>query len=126
MSRQSNSSSTSVRPRRSPLTKRTRLGVRNKEEGYHYRVVNDVDNRVQDLQDLGYEIDPTADMGNKRVDNSTPMGSVSTISVGHGVRAVTMRIKKEYFEEDQKAKQEYVDQSEGKMGLPKQETIVNR
>ena len=31
----------SARPRRTPLEKRNRLSVRNKEDGFFYRIVND-------------------------------------------------------------------------------------
>ena len=116
---------TSVRPRRSPLAGRNRLSVRNKEDGYIYRIVNsnlDSDpDRVNDLIERGYELVPlekTGPIGDKRVDNSTSPGSGSEFSVGSGTKAVVMRIKKEWYEEDQALKQQQVDEQEQTMRRP--------
>lgn len=107
------------RPRRAPLEGRSRLKIRNMDPNYHYRIVNcNLENdpdRVQDLLELGYEIVPreaVGDVGDKRVDNPSAQGSAGQISVGQGTKAVVMRIPKEWFQEDQKAKQEEIDRTE--------------
>jgi hypothetical protein len=108
----------SARPRRTPLTTRNRLSVKNKEAGYVYRVVNDVDDRIGTLQEQGYEIVPAEKsgmIGDKRVDNITAPGSSSYLSVGQGTKAVLMRIREDWFKEDQAFKQKMVDDTEQTM-----------
>lgn len=106
------------RPKRVPISSRNRLEVKNKEPGYVYRIVNDVDDRVERLQEAGYELCPDSKVGaigSKRVDNPSSLGSQSTVSVGRGVRAVVMRQKEEYYKEDQAAKQAEIDAVEQSM-----------
>ena len=76
------------RVRRTPIGRRNKLSVENRDPNYHYRIVNDVDGRVQDMIDLDYEIDPTTTVGDKRVDTPSPLGSAKQISVGGGIKAV--------------------------------------
>lgn len=122
MTKQSNSQSASARPRRSPLSSRNRLSIKNKEPGYVYRIVNDVDDRVALLQEQGYEIctkESVGAIGDKRIDNASSLGSNSVISVGQGVKAVVMRQKEEYYKEDQALKQAEIDELELTMGKDK-------
>ena len=117
MTRQSPSSA-SARPRRQPLTTRNRVRVRNQEPGYVYRVVNDIDGRIDDLLEIGYEVVPQTKVirdGDKRVDDASALGSNSSISLGRGDRGVVMRIKKEWYDEDQKAKAVRADELESTM-----------
>jgi hypothetical protein len=103
------------RPKRVPVTGRSRLSVRNQDPNYHYRIVNanlesDPD-RIANLQEQGYEIVPasvTGDVGDKRVDSPSALGSAGLLSVGQGTKAVVMRIPKEYFVDDQAAKQQEI------------------
>src|SRR5574343_824960 len=108
----------SARPRRTPLSQRNRLSVKNKEPGYFYRIVNDVDDNVHLLQERGYELcthEQVGAVGDKRVDNTTSIGSVAHFSVGQGTKAVVMRIKDEWYKEDQTVKQQQVDEMEASM-----------
>lgn len=120
MSRQSTQEA-SARPKRQPLVHRQKLNVRNKEDGYHYRIVNanlDSDpDRVQDFIDAGWELVPKShtEVGDKRVDNPSALGSVSQVSVGQGTKAVVMRIRKDWYEQDQSEKQKLVDGQEQTM-----------
>lgn len=102
------------RPQRAPLGTRQPLRVRDKDPNYEYRIVNDVDDRVLELQERGYEVVPKSagNIGDKRVDVSTPDSSAATRSVGNGIRGVLMRIPKDWYQEDQEAKQERVNASE--------------
>jgi hypothetical protein len=112
MARQSN---TTERTRRTPINgTRNRLNVRGKEDGYVYRIVNDIDDRIQNFQEMGYEIvsDSDVSVGDKRVATPTAEGSPVKVSVGQGIQAYVMRQKQEYFDEDQKAKQEKVNELE--------------
>ena len=122
MSRQANSAAPSGRVRRTPLSGRSRLSVKNQEPGYVYRIVNaNLDNdpdRVNSLIEQGYEVvpkDKTGVVGDKLVDNSSSLGSSSEISVGQGTKAVVMRIREDWFKEDQRIKQDLVDQTEQTM-----------
>lgn len=121
MARQSSQVEASARPRRTPVAKRNRLEIKNKEPGYVYRIVNDVDDRVMLLQEQGYEIVPDAKVGaggNRRVDSASALGSSSSISVGQGTKAVVMRQREEFYREDQETKQSIVDDTEQTMKNP--------
>lgn len=108
----------SARPRRTPLSARNRLDIKNKKPGLMYRIVNDVEDRVSRMQEQGYEIvsaEEAGMIGDKRVDNISAPGSSSYVSVGQGVKAVAMAIKREWYDEDQASKQRRVDDSEQTM-----------
>lgn len=122
MARQQAPQEASARPRRTPIARRNRLEIQNKEPGYVYRIVNDVDDKIAQLEDRGYMIVPDAKVGatgNRRVDNPTALGSATSISVGQGTKAVVMRIKEEYYKEDQLLKQDLVDETEQTIKNPK-------
>lgn len=106
--------SASARPRRTPVGQRNVLNVQGKEDGYVYRVVNDTGDRIQQFLDAGYEfVDANAvRIGDKRVNQSTPEGTKAQVSVGGGQKAFVMRISKEFYEEDQAAKQAEVNRLE--------------
>lgn len=96
-----------ARKTRTPISGvRTRLNVRGKEDGYEYYIVNDTDDRVQRFQEGGWEVvsDKDVSIGERRVSVPTAEGSAKTVSVGGGVTGVLMKIKREYWEEDQARK----------------------
>ena len=104
--------------RRSPINgTRNRLNVRGKEPGYVYRIVNDVDDRIQTFQEMGYEIvnDSAVSVGDKRVATATQEGSPIKVSVGQGIQAYVMRQKQEWYDEDQAKKQAHVNDLEKSM-----------
>lgn len=106
------------RTRRTPINgTRNRLNVRGKEPGYVYRIVNDIDDRIQSLKEMGYEIvtDKDVTVGDKRIANPTQEGSPVKVSVGQGVQAYVMRQKQEWFDEDQAAKNAKNDELESSM-----------
>lgn len=106
--------SASARPTRTPISGRNVLTVSGKEPGYTYRVVNDQGDRVAEFLDRGYELVEAADVrvGDKRVNATTPEGTKAQVSVGKGEKAFVMRIKQEWYDEDQKAKQAQVNELE--------------
>jgi hypothetical protein len=107
-----------TRTRRTPINgTRNRLSVRGKEPGYTYRIVNDTDDRIQTLQEIGYEIvtDSKVSVGDKRIANPTQEGSPVQVSVGQGVKAYLMRQKQEWYDEDQIAKNAKNDELEAQM-----------
>lgn len=98
-----------TRTARTPVGQRNVLTVHGKEEGYVYRVVNDRGDRVPQFEDAGYEIVEAAKVrvGDKRVNRVAPSGSKAEVSVGGGDKAFVMRIKKEWYDEDQAKKEAY-------------------
>jgi hypothetical protein len=122
MTRQTTQPAAVARPTRTPLGKRNRLSIKNRKEGFHYRIVNDTDDRIQQLQEQGYEIVPQEEVGqvgDKRVDNPSAPGSSSYLSVGQGTKAVVMRIREDWYKEDQAAKQAQIEEVERTMNNPK-------
>lgn len=94
------------------------LTVQRKEPGFVYRFVNNVDDRIQKFIDAGYEPvthQQAGQVGDARVDSSQGTSSIVEKGVGGGKKAVLMRIPEEFYKEDQKAKQEYVDNLEASM-----------
>jgi hypothetical protein len=99
---------------RVPVGQRNILTVKGKDPNYVYRVVNDVDDRVAQFLEGGYEIvdkDSTG-VGDARASQGTAVGSKQHFSVGQGTKAFVMRIKREFYEEDQATKQQFVDRQE--------------
>lgn len=103
------------RPRRTPIGRRNKLSVENKDPNYVYRIVNDIDGRVQDMIDRDYEIVLDAKVGDKRVDSVSSLGSATQIAVGKGVKAIVMRKRKDWHDEDQALKQKEIDDLEASM-----------
>ncbi|CAB4132786.1 hypothetical protein UFOVP249_29 [uncultured Caudovirales phage] len=102
------------RPQRTPVGTRKVLTVAGKEAGYEYRVINDSGDRVQEFLDAGYELVDASSVrvGDKRVNNGTAEGSKAQLSVGQGQKAFVVRIRKEWYDEDQAKKQAYVNDLE--------------
>lgn len=105
---------TKRQPARAPIGgKRDILAVKGKDPNYQYRIVNDNESRIQDLKERGYEIvTHDVQVGDKRVGTPKQEGSPVQIDVKNGLKAYLMRIKREWFEEDKKAKALEVDRSE--------------
>lgn len=114
----SNESRATGRPtRRIPVSGyRDILSVDGKEDGFVYRWVNDIDNRIQRFQQGGYElVDHDVEVGQRTVDNPGKYGSVVSKDVGKGRTAYLMRIPEEFYKEDQQAKQREVKRTEDDM-----------
>lgn len=103
--------------------KRTRVGAGRylplveKDPDYEYRFVNDRDDRPYQFEQAGWEpVDATAiNIGNVVGDKPSNLGSKALVSVGQGDKALLMRIRKEYYEEDQRDKQSQNDRIEQAM-----------
>lgn len=93
---------------------RNKLTVRGKDPDYEYRHVLDIDGRVEDLSERGYEIveNKGIEVGDKRVASASSTGSVVATNSGDGRKLILMRIKKEYYEEDKKTKEAVVNATE--------------
>lgn len=105
------------RPRRESINgRRNILTVKGEDPNYKYRFVNDIDTRIKDMEQIGYEIvrDKDIKVGDKRVANPSQEGSPITVTKGTTTQYL-MRIKKEWYDEDQKAKQDAIDKQESSM-----------
>ena len=105
---------------RTPVGTRNILTVKGKDPEYEYRIVNDVEDRITQFQEAGYEIvqSDSVDVGDKRAASGTSVGSAKSLSVGQGTKAFVMRIKKEWYDEDQRAKQKQIAATESAIKEP--------
>lgn len=108
---------TKTRAKRIPVGgPRDLLTISNKDPNYVYRFVNDTPGRIQRFLEGGWEIvNHESELGQKTVDSGTRLGSAVTKMVGGTVTAVAMRIPKEWYDEDQAAKQAQIDAHEASM-----------
>lgn len=112
--KESISKAPSSRPVRVPVSGRNILTVKGKDPGFEYRVVNDEGDRVERFREGGYEFVRTdsVKVGDNRVSVPSSEGSVKQVSVGQGLKGYVMRIKKDWYDEDQTSKQQRVNELE--------------
>lgn len=99
---------TRERKKRIPIGSRSRLAVEGKDEkNFMYRLVNDQNDRLAMFQDAGYEFVPIeeASVAAQRLAQGTEPGTNVSVDVGGGKKAYLMKIPKEFYEEDQRAKE---------------------
>jgi hypothetical protein len=116
------------KPARIPLGKRDRLKFKGliDDENYVYRVINDKDDRLKNALEGGYEfINSKEKLDDPIVGEGGAIDSRVSKPVGKGTTGFLMRIKREWYEEDQKLKQQRVDSSEQAM-KPKATTVSDR
>ena len=108
------------KPRRTPVSgQRDILTVDGKEKGYSYRWVNDKDGRIEKFKDAGYEVvSHDVEVGQGAANKASTVGSVKSKGVGQGTTAILMRIKDEWYEEDQQSKQRDINEREASMMSP--------
>ena len=111
---------TPKRTRRTPVDRpRDILTVLNKDPNYEYRWAADDPKRpgrIALLRERGYEVVvEEMEIGQRTVDRESKVGSAITKAAGGGITLVLMRIPREWYEEDQKAKQAKVDAQEEAM-----------
>lgn len=104
------------RPQRTPVSGRSVLTVKGKDPNYEYRFVNDTGDRVAAFQEGGWEPVPASEVrvGDVRVEAPSVEGSIAQASVSRQTRekAILMKIPKDLYDDDQKAKQAQIDQLE--------------
>jgi hypothetical protein len=102
------------RVRRTPVGTRNVLTVSGKDPEYEYRFVNDSGDRVQEFLDNGWEkvAAKNVRVGDKRMNQPSIEGADATASVGQGMKAFILRIRKDWYAEDQASKQAQVNASE--------------
>lgn len=92
------------------------LKIYGEDPNYVYRFVNDVNNRIARFQRGGWDIvTDDLEVGAPRVGVPESEGTPVKVSVGSGVQAYLMRIRREWYEEDQAAKQRAIDDTEAAM-----------
>ena len=109
-------SSAKKRPTRTPLHSRDILTVRNKNAEKEYRWVNDIDDRLYRFTQAGWDFvtDKGITVGDPTVNADKELGSVVIKSFGT-TRSYLMCIDKEFYEEDQAAKAESINETERAM-----------
>lgn len=102
------------RPQRTPVGRRNVLTV-DERPNYVRRVVNDEGDgaRIKMFEDAGYTpVQHKAPIGDPNVGEATQVGNVMRKPVGGGKTAVVMEIPKEYYDEDQAAKEALIQAKE--------------
>lgn len=114
------------------LMEQRRLMNTPKDGEYVYRIVNDTGDRIGQFYKAGYEI---VDRNHEEIDIDgriqDPSWKQSALSqpVGEGIIGYCMRIPREWWEEDQRAKYNLINAKENKMqqkeivGIPNQNVI---
>ena len=87
------------------------------DQNFVYRFVNDNGSRISNFQAAGYEFVEDADLrvGDSRVFDPSDSGSAKIVTSNDGSRAYLMRIKKEWYDEDQAKKAERIAEQEDAM-----------
>lgn len=114
---------TKNRPKRVPLGHRSRLsfvGIRIPKDMVP-RVINDQGTRIQEALEAGYRfVLSDGKLGEIRCADPSKIGSYVTKSVGGGTMGFLMAIPKDFYDEDQAAKQAKVNETEKGMRTPPQ------
>ena len=102
------------RAHRTGLGQRHILTVSGKDPGYTYRIVNDTGDRIHFLENQDWEVvkSDEVQVGDKRIGNPKTMSSAAEVSVGGGQKAIVMKKRIDWHEEDQAIKQEEVSRTE--------------
>jgi len=106
------------RTERKPLFQRGPQSIAgDKDPNFEYRFVNDTGARIPNFQKAGYEFVQDEDLcvGDSRVFDPSDMGSAKCVTSDDGTKSFLMRIKKEWYKEDQVAKQKQIDETEKSM-----------
>jgi hypothetical protein len=108
--------SAEVRPARVPVGMRPKLAVVGKNPNYVYRWINDTPGRISLFKQGGWELctNDEVDVGNFTAEQSSGEGSLAcqVVDGGTGLKAYVMKIKKEWFDEDQHAQELEVRRTE--------------
>lgn len=111
-------STKSARVARKPLNQRGPQAIAgDKDPSYVYRFVNDTGSRIQNFKAAGYEFVTGDDLivGDNRVSDATDLGSAKRVISNDGTTSYLMRIKKDWYEEDQAIKAAAIKEQEAAM-----------
>ena len=90
-----------------------KLNVEGMDPNYHYRIENDIGNKIDQLKEIGYEV--VSHGGTERMGdvNAKEVGTAITTTVDKfGTKAVLLKQPKEFREEDVAFEQSQIDKSE--------------
>lgn len=113
--------------KRIPLGRRSILGIDPgiKDPAYAHRVVTDKGGRINMFRDAGWEVvEKKSHIGDPQVGGDNQPGKIVAKTVGEGEVGYLMRIKKEFYEEDQQTKAENIHETEA--GLKAEENKSGR
>lgn len=108
----------SARVARKPLTQRGPQAIAGtKDADFVYRFVNDTGSRVANFQAAGYELVTSDDLtvGDNRVSDASDLGSAKRVVSNDGTTSYLMKIKREWYEEDQATKAAALAEQEAAM-----------
>ena len=111
-------STKSARVARKPLTQRGPQAIAgDKNPEFEYRFVNDTGSRIQNFKAAGYEFVTGDDLivGDNRVSDATDLGSAKRVISNDGTTSYLMRIKRDWYEEDQASKAAAIKEQEAAM-----------
>ena len=111
-------STKSARVARKPLNQRGPQAIAgDKDPSYVYRFVNDTGSRIQNFKAAGYEFVTGDDLivGDNRVSDAADLGSAKRVISNDGTTSYLMRIKKDWYEEDQASKAAAIKEQEAAM-----------
>ena len=114
----------SARVARKPLTQRGPQAIAgDKDANFVYRFVNDTGSRIANFQAAGYELVTSDDLivGDNRVFDASDLGSAKRVISNDGTTSYLMKIKKEWYDEDQATKSAALAEQEAAM---KQEAVA--
>lgn len=88
-----------------------------KDPNFEYRFVNDTGSRIANFKAAGYEFveDSSLLVGDSRVFDPSDIGSSKRVVSNDGTVSYLMRIKKEWYNEDQATKAEQIKETEQAM-----------
>lgn len=88
------------------------MTVVGKDPEYEYRWVNDERGKVERAIEAGYDVVLEEHLIGAGTEKTAGSANTITVDRKHGVKAVLMRIKKEWAEEDRRARARAIAQSE--------------
>lgn len=108
----------STRVSRKPLFARGPQSIGGeKDPNYHYRFVNDTGSRIDLFKQAGYEFvnDTELTIGDSRVSDPSDLGYAKRVISNDGTTSFLMKIPKEFYDEDQAAKAQQLEEQEAAM-----------
>jgi hypothetical protein len=108
----------SARVARRPLAQRGPQAIAGElDKDFSYRFVNDTGSRIHNFQAAGYELVTGDDLsvGDNRVSDASDLGSAKRVISNDGTTSYLMRIKKDWYEEDQASKAAALKEQEAAM-----------
>ena len=108
----------SARVAHKPLTQRGPQAIAGtKDSDFEYRFVNDTGSRIHNFQTAGYELVTGDDIsvGDNRVSDASDLGSAKRVISNDGTTSYLMRVKKEWYAEDQATKAAALAEQESAM-----------